>query len=229
MRRADRLFQIVQYLRGGRLTTARDLAERLEVSERTIYRDVADLIGSGVPVEGEAGVGYVMRAGYEVPPLMFTRAEVAALVAGARMVKTWGGVELARAAEEALVKIASVLPVALRDSADSVPIHALTLTAPDPVDRAMLDWLEGACNARTTLTLGYADEAGAGTRRVVRPLALHFWGRSWTLAAWCELRGDFRSFRVDRISSAEAGATFRPERDKSLAAYYAQQAGRPLR
>ena len=80
MRRADRLFQIVQYLRGGRLTTARDLAERLEVSERTIYRDVADLIGSGVPVEGEAGVGYVMRAGYEVPPLMFTRAEVAALV-----------------------------------------------------------------------------------------------------------------------------------------------------
>ena len=107
MRRADRLFQIVQYLRGGRLTTARDLAEKLEVSERTIYRDVADLIGSGVPIEGEAGVGYVMRAGYEVPPLMFTRPEVAALVAGARMVRAWGGDELARAAEEALVKIAS--------------------------------------------------------------------------------------------------------------------------
>lgn len=229
MRRADRLFQIVQFLRGGRLTTARDLAERLEVSERTIYRDVADLIGSGVPIEGEAGVGYVMRAGYEVPPLMFTKAEVAALVAGARMVKTWGGAELARNAEEALVKIASVLPESMRDSADAVPIHALSLTGLDPVDRAMLDRLEAACNARTTLSLAYADEIGAETRRLVRPLALHFWGRSWTLAAWCELRADFRSFRVDRISSAELGAPFRPERDKSLAAYYAQQAGRPIR
>ena len=91
MRRADRLFQIVQYLRGGRLVTAANLAERLEVTTRTIYRDVADLMASGVPIEGEAGLGYVMRDGYDLPPLMFTNDEIVALVAGARMIKAWGG------------------------------------------------------------------------------------------------------------------------------------------
>ncbi|PIE07688.1 MAG: DNA-binding transcriptional regulator [Rhodobacterales bacterium] len=223
MRRADRLFQIVQYLRGGRLTTARDLAARLEVSERTIYRDVADLIGSGVPIEGEAGVGYVMRAGYEVPPLMFTRAEVAALVAGARMVRAWGGAELARNAEEALVKIAAVLPDPLRDSADNVPLDAVSFHVLTPADREMLDLLEAACNARKRLRIGYRDEAGAETRRCIRPLGLHFWGRVWTLAAWCEKRASFRTFRIDRILSVEEAGHFRPERDKSLAAYYAEQ------
>ncbi len=229
MRRADRLFQIVQYLRGGRLTTARDLAGKLEVSERTIYRDVADLIGSGVPIEGEAGVGYVMRAGYEVPPLMFTRAEVAALVAGARMVRAWGGADLARAAEEALVKIAAVLPESLRDSADSVPIHALTFEGLDPADRAMLDRLEAACNDRTRLEIAYCDEDGTHTRRTIRPLGLLYWGRVWTLAAWCELRAGFRTFRIDRIAHAEDAGRFRAERDKSLAAYYAEHSGRPAR
>src|SRR5688500_13980819 len=110
MRRADRLFQIVQYLRGGRLVTARRLAERLEVSERTIYRDVADLVGSGVPIDGEAGVGYILRSGFDLPPLMFTRAELAALTLGARFVRAWGGAEHAAAAEEALIKIEAVLP-----------------------------------------------------------------------------------------------------------------------
>ena len=110
MRRADRLFQIVQHLRGGRLVTAAQLALRLEVSPRTIYRDIADLIGSGVPVDGEAGVGYVMRAGFDLPPLMFTRDEVVALVAGARLIRAFGGAAMARASEEALVKINAVLP-----------------------------------------------------------------------------------------------------------------------
>ncbi len=110
MRRADRLFQIVQSLRGGRLVTARQLSERLEVSERTIYRDVADLVGSGVPVEGEAGVGYILRDGFDLPPLMFTRDEIVALVAGARLIRAWGGQDMARAAEEALVKITAFLP-----------------------------------------------------------------------------------------------------------------------
>ena len=220
MRRADRLFQIVQYLRGGRLTTARDLAAKLEVSERTIYRDVADLIGSVVPIEGEAGVGYVMRAGYDVPPLMFTRSEVAALVAGARMVRAWGGADLARAAEEALVKIGAVLPDTLRDSADNVPIHAYNFTGLDPVDRAMLDRLEAACNDRIRLDIAYRALDGTDTRRTVRPLGLHFWGQTWTLAAWCELREGFRTFRIDRIADTAEAGRFRPERDKSLAAYY---------
>ncbi|MCA8967789.1 MAG: HTH domain-containing protein, partial [Planctomycetes bacterium] len=122
MRRADRLFQIVQYLRGGRLVTAKDLAERLEVSQRTVYRDVADLIGSGVPIEGEAGVGYVMRAGYDMPPLMFTQSEVAALVAGARLIRAWGGAAMAEAAQEALVKIEAVLPEEARRKAGEVRV-----------------------------------------------------------------------------------------------------------
>lgn len=226
MRRADRLFQIVQYLRGGRLTTARALAETLEVSERTIYRDVADLIGSGVPIEGEAGVGYVMRAGYEVPPLMFTKSEITALVAGARMVKAWGGAELARAAEEALVKIAAVLPESLRESAERVPIDALGLSTMEPGDRNRLDRLEAACTARLRVSFTYVDESGSATNRTVRPLALHFWGRTWTLASWCELREDFRSFRIDRISEISDGEPFRNERDKSLATFYAVQSRR---
>lgn len=162
-----------------------------------------------------------MRAGYEVPPLMFIRAEVAALVAGARMVRAWGGAELARAAEEALVKIGAVLPESLRASAENVPIHAFAFMDLDPVDRAMLDRLEVACNARTKLAIVYTDEDGAETRRKVRPLALHFWGRTWTLAAWCELRQGLRTFRADRIGAAEDAGTFRAERDKSLAASYA--------
>ena len=115
MRRADRLFGIVQRLRGGRLATARTLAARFEVSERTIYRDIADLQASGVPVAGEAGVGYLLRDGFELPPLMFTRDEIVALVAGARMVQSFGGAAMAGAAAEALVKIGAVLPGSERD------------------------------------------------------------------------------------------------------------------
>jgi len=123
MRRADRLFQIVQHLRGGRLVTARMLSERLEVSERTIYRDIADLQSTGVPIDGEAGVGYLMREGFELPPLMFTRDEIVALVAGARMVRAFGGAAMARAAEEALIKIGSVLPDSERDRISRTEIH----------------------------------------------------------------------------------------------------------
>lgn len=217
MRRADRLFQIVQHLRGGRLVTAAQLAERLEVSPRTIYRDIADLIGSGVPVEGEAGVGYVMRRGYDLPPLMFTRAEVTALVAGARLIRAFGGAALARASEEALVKIATVLPEAARTEAERVPIHAFSgLT--DPALRDRLDRVEAAIGTRHLLRLDYSDEAGTRTLRDVRPLGLWFWGKVWTLIAWCELRQAFRLFRIDRILAQQPGAAYRPDRAKSLAA-----------
>ncbi|MCI2400721.1 YafY family protein [Aliiroseovarius subalbicans] len=224
MRRADRLFQIVQYLRGGRLTTARVLAERLEVSERTIYRDISDLIGSGVPIEGEAGVGYLMRAGFDMPPLMFTRAEVAALVAGARMVRTWGGADMALAAEEALVKIQAVLPRDLAESAARVEIHARDSFGLSDAERRNIDQIEAATDARRRVSIGYADAEGVATTRVVRPLGLWFWGRVWTLVAWCELRDDFRMFRIDRIRALDTGAPFREERDKSLMAFYARKA-----
>lgn len=220
MRRADRLFQIVQFLRGGRLVTAAKLAATLEVSDRTIYRDIADLQASGVPIDGEAGVGYVMRDGYDLPPLMFTRDEIVALVAGARLIRAWGGVAMARAAEEALVKIGAVLPEAERLRADQVQIHAM---APEmtPQVRARIDEIERAVEARQRLALVYRDAEEQPTERTVRPLGLWFWGKVWTLVAWCELRNDFRMFRLDRITAMDnGGATFRPERGKTLTDFY---------
>lgn len=198
MRRADRLFQIVQYLRAGRLLTARMLAERLEVSERTIYRDIADLQTSGVPIDGEAGIGYLMRAGYDLPPLMFTREEMTALVVGARFVRAWGGAEMALAAEEALVKIEAVLPEAERRMASQVPVYAFDY-AMQPVDRQNLDRLNEAISARAVMEIDYEDVNGEATSRLIEPLSLFFWGKVWTLAAWCRLRDDFRTFRVDRL------------------------------
>lgn len=222
MRRADRLFQIVQQLRGGRLVTARMLAERLEVSERTIYRDISDLQSTGVPIDGEAGVGYIMREGYDLPPLMFTRDEIVALVAGARMVKAFGGAEMARAAEEALVKIGAVLPPPEKQRIAATQIH-MPLWVVTDADRAALDRLERATDARAVLSFRYTDETGRATERVVRPLGLWFWGKVWTLVAWCEMREDFRTFRVDRMADLEdTGRQFRQERGKTLADFYRQ-------
>ncbi|WP_295809272.1 YafY family protein [uncultured Nitratireductor sp.] len=220
MRRADRLFQIVQHLRGGRLVTARLLSERLEVSERTIYRDIADLQSTGVPIDGEAGVGYLMREGFELPPLMFTRDEIVALVAGARMVRAFGGAAMARAAEEALIKIGTVLPEPERGRIARTEIHTPRWVVSD-MDRQTIDALERAVETRDVLSVTYRDEAGRDTERDVRPLGLWFWGKVWTLVAWCELRGDFRTFRIDRIATMKAaGRSFRPERGKQLADFY---------
>ncbi|MAW84964.1 MAG: DNA-binding transcriptional regulator [Phyllobacteriaceae bacterium] len=222
MRRADRLFAIVQHLRGGRLVTARMLAERLEVSERTIYRDIADLQASGVPVDGEAGVGYILRAGFDLPPLMFTREEIVALVAGARMVRAWGGVAMARAAEEALVKIAAVLPENGTARVNAPRIYAPPMTLGE-AERALIDCIEQACDACAILKLAYRDEAGNESERTVRPLGLWFWGKVWTLVAWCDLRGDFRMFRIDRmLALTPTGECFRPERGRQLADFYRQ-------
>ena len=219
MRRADRLFQIVQYLRGGRLVTAQALAERLEVSTRTIYRDIADLQSTGVPIDGEAGVGYVMEEGYDLPPLMFTRDEVTALVAGARLIRAFGGAGMARAAEEALVKIGAVLPEPERQRASEVQVHAIGWRISDEL-RALIDQLESAIDRSVRLGFDYTDKTGAGSRRVVRPLGIWFWGASWTLVGWCELREDFRVFRLDRIVAPEEGAGFKPERGKRLQDFY---------
>ena len=220
MRRADRLFQIVQYLTGGRLVTAATLAGWLEVSERTIYRDIADPQASGVPIDGEAGVGYVMRDGYDLPPLMFTRDEIVALVAGARLVRAWGGAVMARAAEEALVKIESVLPDAERRRANQVGIHAFAPEMTLEV-RTRIDEIEFAVEDRRRLTLSYLDAESRPTERIVRPLGLWFWGKVWTLVAWCELRNDFRMFRLDRIAGMDNdGEPFRHESGKTLADFY---------
>lgn len=216
MRRADRLFQIAQYLRGGRLVTARTIAERLEVSERTIYRDVADLISCGVPIDGAAGVGYILRAGFELPPLMFTRDELAALTLGARFVKAWGGARLALAAEEALVKIDAVLPDAEKRAIAETGLLAVAVEMKQP-EREMIDRLDTAIRGQRRLNVSYAALEDTTSQRIVRPLGLYHWGKTWTLAAWCEMRNDFRNFRADRITALEeCGDRFRAEAGKTL-------------
>lgn len=226
MRRADRLFQIVQHLRGGRLVTAARLADRLEVSERTIYRDIVDLKATGVPIDGEAGVGYILREGFDLPPLMFSRDEIVALVTGARLARAWGGAATARAAEEALIKIEAVLPAAERYRVARTEIHA-----PDGMmaagDRVHFDVLERAADRADVVSIHYRDEQGTQSERDIRPLGLWFWGKVWTLVAWCELRNDFRTFRLDRITSIEAcGRRFRPEPGKTLKDFYRRMEAR---
>lgn len=201
MRRADRLFRIVQLLRSGRLLTAQRLAEKLEVSRRTVYRDVRDLQLSGMPIEGEAGVGYTLRRDLDLPPLLFTRSELTALVLGTRMVSAWGGAESAASASSALQRIEAVLPPDLRERLDSIAMYAPAFQM-RPALRAQLDLLHEACVERHPVTFHYLDERAVRTEdRVVRPLALYFWSGVWTLASWCELRNDFRNFRIDRIES----------------------------
>lgn len=222
MRRADRLFAIVQALRGERLRTARQLAALLEVSPRTVYRDVQDLIGSGVPVEGAAGVGYVLRPGHLLPPLGFSAEELQALAFGARMVEVWSDPALAAAAAEALVKLRAVVPPAQEVALRAAP---LTSYAPrmTPAERARLGIVRRAVTERRKLRLRYARPGGVPEQRAVRPLSVEFWGHAWTLTAWCELRQDFRVFRLDRMLAAETLAgTFRPERGRDMADYLRQ-------
>ena len=224
MRRADRLFQILQYLRGGRLTTAAVLAEKLEVTPRTIYRDIAHLIGSGVPIEGEAGVGYLMRDGYDLPPLMFTHDEIVALVSGARILQTWGGTKMAAAAEEALVKIDTVLPEEARVRSGQVNVHSVAAPWVAGEWRDFLDRFEAASEDRIRLKMAYEDEAGTPTTRVVRPLGVWFWGKVWTAICWCELRQAFRMFRLDRVVSLTELDRFKIEKGQTLRDFYETRA-----
>ena len=232
MRCAERLFQLVQLIRGRRLSTAAFLAERLEVSDRTVYRDVADLMAQGVPIEGEAGVGYRMQAGFDLPPLMFTKDEAQALVASVRLAQSRLDPGLARHAEGALSKILAVLPPAARAAAESLAVYAPPF-GPDAATRKRLETLRIAAEAKHTLRLVYVDLKEQRSERVVRPLGCFYWGAVWTLAAWCEARAGFRNFRVDRIEALQVlEARFRDEPGKTLADLFreveAEQAERDI-
>ncbi len=217
MRRADRLFELVQRLRGRRRCTAEQLAGWLEVSVRTVYRDVADLQARGVPIDGEAGVGYVLRPGYTLPPLMFTAAEAQALVAAVRIAQPRLDAPMAAEAEAALAKILAVLPADARVAAESLALFAPDAGVGAEV-REALNTLRRAVIDRRKLQLRYVDEAGRASERIVRPLGCFFWGAVWTLAAWCELRQDFRSFRLDRLQRADMlDERFRDEPGRTLA------------
>ncbi|MEM9620826.1 MAG: YafY family protein [Pseudomonadota bacterium] len=224
MRPADRLFQIVLQLGRGRVMTAQALAEKLEVSERTIYRDLQNLMESGVPVDGEAGVGYRLHRGYQVPPMMFDQNELQALIFGAQVAKRWGDHELAAGAERILDKIDAVLPENLRGE-----LHAQTVVVPEMASyqseqtTERLGAVRDAINERRRLYISYTDAAGEPTERIVWPLTLVYWGYSWAVGAWCELRQDFRNFRVDRIVETRSLTTVYPdEPGKRLEDYFAQ-------
>jgi predicted DNA-binding transcriptional regulator YafY len=203
MRRADRLFQIVQHLRARRLTTAARLAQLLHVSERTVYRDVRDLSLSGIPILGEAGVGYSLDKSYELTPLMFTPEEVEAVVVGLRMARAFGGHRIADAAGPALDKVILALPKDRREEVNNPQVYAPPIHAHRAIE-PLMDELRNAISTHDVLHISYADSGDKSSRRNVRPLALYFWGSVWTLAAWCELRNDFRSFRIDRIRKCAA-------------------------
>ncbi|GAA0421263.1 YafY family protein [Cocleimonas flava] len=198
MRRADRLFQIVQFLRTRRVTTAAWLAERLEVSERTIYRDIKDLMLSGVNIEGEAGIGYVVRRGFDLPPLMFTKEEISALTLGARLVDSWADPELATAAQSVLSKIETVLPADLKSSLDETKMFSPYMRI-HPKVASMMTEVRKAADNRFKLSMQYTRADGTASERTIWPLGLFFWGSIWTIGAWCELRQEFRVFRLDRI------------------------------
>jgi len=221
VRRADRLFTIVQLLRGGRHVTARTLADRLEVSERTIYRDVDELTLCGVPIEGEAGRGYRLPKTFEIPPLMFERHEIEALVVGARFVEAWCGPGLAASARSALTRIRGVVPPNLLNEIDDARVYALRFGKDATKDQ--FEIVHQAIGQHRRIVMDYAAEDGHATpARTIRPLGLYFWGKIWTLAAWCELRDDFRSFRVDRISAPRLGEPFVEDAAKTLAVFLAR-------
>jgi predicted DNA-binding transcriptional regulator YafY len=222
VRRADRLFEIIQQLRGDRVVTASALAERFEVSKRTIYRDIRDLQVAGVPIDGEAGVGYLLRPGFQLPPLMFTLAEIEALLVGARMAQSWAGSKLAAEAGEALIKMGAVVPPERMRAAERIAVFAPDFMVAPEV-RTHFDLLAEAIGAARRVRFDYSDGAGSASARTVRPLALHFWGGAWTLAAWCELREDFRTFRIDRMADlADTGERFVLEKGRTLEDYLAR-------
>ena len=222
MRRGDRLFQLLLELGRGRVRTARQLGERLGVSERTVYRDIADLAAQGTPIEGAAGVGYSLRAGYQVPPLMFERDELEALALGAAWVSAYADDELRHAADRVLSKIDAVLPQRLRPGLKADGIEVLAFSHHPGTRRALAAARRGM-KERRKLAAEYVDLQERSTRRVLWPLGLFYWGRVWTLGAWCELRGDYRSFRIDRFAALDTLPVAIPESpDVSLQAYLAQ-------
>lgn len=199
MRRADRLFRIVEYLKSRKqVVTAESLANELEVSTRTIYRDIADLNASGVPIVGEAGVGYLLSRDYIVKPLMFGVEELDALMLGAKMVKSWGDKELAQSASQAIDKLTSVLPESLQQEISHTVLFSFSSKDKVQIDIDFTS-LRRAIRSKNKLSFSYKNEKEEESYRCVRPLCLVFFSPVWLLLSWCEMRNDFRNFRLDRI------------------------------
>ncbi len=220
MRRAERLFQIIQILRRGRAPiTADALAQELETSKRSIYRDIAALVGQRAPIRGEAGVGYVLEDGYDMPPLMLTPDEIEAAVLGAQWVAGRGDPALARAANDLIAKIAEAVPDNLRPIVLEPSVRASPTweNRPDNIDMVQV---RAAIHAGRKIRLAYRDEQDQASERVIWPITVGYMDTRRLLIGWCELRTDFRTFRTDRIAEAAFLEERFPERPGILRAKY---------
>ena len=219
VRKADRLFQIIQILRRARKPVTADvIAQELETSKRSVYRDIATLMAQRVPIRGEAGMGYVLDAGFDLPPLMLTPEEIEAAVLGAQWVMARGDPGLVRAAEDLVAKIAASVPERLRPlvldpSTRTRPVHSEI-----PPDRIDMVAVRRAIHASRKIKLGYRDEKGEDTLRKVWPIAIGYLETVRMMVGWCEMRQDFRHFRTDRITAAEFLEERYPERPAVLRA-----------
>lgn len=220
MRRTDRLFEILQIFRGGKLCRGCDIAERLEVSLRTVYRDIDTLVASGVPIEGERGVGYILREPIFLPPLMLSQTELDALHLGMEIVRKTAGYELAEASRQLLLKVDAVLP---SDRQGQNHLNEFTIFASGSNDSLRhLATLKKAIAKCLVVEIGYKSLANVSSRRRIRPLQCEFWGAVWTCTAWCELRNGFRVFRIERIFDCfETGDKYSNEPGKSYDDYIA--------
>lgn len=216
MSRSQRLLDLVQILRRHRRAVAGAvLAEELGVSLRTLYRDIDTLRAQGAPIDGEAGVGYVLRPGFMLPPLMFSEEEIEALVLGSRWVSERADGPLGKAARNVLAKIGAVLPADLRNSIDASGL-LIGPGAPIAAGDAELTTIREAIRSERTMQVAYADEHGRITSRTIWPFALAFYDRTRVVAAWCELREDYRHFRTDRITALEVMPRRYPRRRGTL-------------
>jgi predicted DNA-binding transcriptional regulator YafY len=228
MRRADRLFDIIRILRAARRpVTAAALADQLEVTPRTVYRDIASLQGSRVPIEGEAGIGYVLRPGFDLPPLMFTAEELEAVALGVRLVRRTHDAKLQAAADSVLTKVLGALPDALRGRIDEPRFYVSDGNTPpaEGIDQAAA---RRAIRETRKLRIGYVDQNRRRSERVIWPLAMAYYVDATLIGAWCEMRKDFRNFRVDRIAFAEVlDERFPADNGRLLAQWFALSKERP--
>ncbi|CAM4198422.1 helix-turn-helix transcriptional regulator [Pseudoalteromonas byunsanensis] len=221
MHKSDRLFQLVNLLKGRRLAiTAKQLAERFEVSERTIYRDIESLQSSGLPIFGEAGIGYIIHD-HPLPPMMFSLDELTALLLGSKMVSAWTDPTLSGHAKAAMEKIEAVLPSQLKQQSEYSPYLVASFNH-GAKQQAFSALLRDAINANYCVKLQYQDANNAQSLRTIEPLGMVYWGGKWTLVAYCQLRNDYREFRLDRMLDLTATTIpFATNTNKNLEHYVA--------
>lgn len=217
MRRAERLFRLVQELRSRGVSHADDLAAYFEISVRTVYRDIVDLQASGVPIDGEAGVGYILRPGFDLPAMTFTFEQLDALAIGLSFVEVAGDTSLSQAAQEVRAKLQAALPEPEKRKLENAPLFA---SRHQGRATPLLKTVRRAIREAEVLHLLYGDGEGSQTARRVRPLAIWAFSNGWLFVGWCELRNDFRAFRLDRIVTINAtGQHFVEETGKGLSTY----------